>query len=890
MRKDLDRPNVTVKVQEDFVAWGTDTLQKLDEYIRQCDAVIHLVGERTGAMAGPSAPSTILGRYPDFIESLAPISDTFTSDGKSLSYAQWEAYLAVYHGKPLIIAVPSSDVSGRLKEPASSDESQAQKAHLARLESLGRYPEIVFHNSDRLAVEILRSHLHNILHQSPEEPFSAVDSEVRTFLASITVPYQLIESQKLFSLYRIIDPTSLFSNEFILAVAENALDHGFIDTVVAIARGSSASANIMLVYVKPLTREVARYVEARGVVAKSLAEFRDDFAKLGARERYYVGALAAENLCETLNIDRCYVEPDAAPVIPGDHMENSFLKTRARATELVANFIEGDERIMFIFGGYGSGKSAFCAHILKSPDKLPVCTPIYYPLRQLESPDDLSRVVAKCRQLGGLYGGVKRISVVILDGLDELPNAMHPDEKRKNMLRILEGAARAEKIIITARASYFRGLDDFWRLFSQRGDSSLWRDIARLMPTGGGFPKVSAIALREFDTDQVMAFAEKFAARLGGSTSLPSEFSLQLSNDGTGPNYMMLARNPLYLYLLLGSRPWANANVKCVADVYGIFIRYWLERDIEKGKSRWGFTTDDRFEFMYYVAFAMFLNRRHALRFGEFDEMVRKFFHYRLKESELSALALDLQTTGAFGSIGNHIHFAVPAFSDYLIARRFMLGDFAIGEESGTPPDRMPTIDQTIMWTGMAETEQKGISYHEILLSKNSISISEKLKQGMILDPKLALYERYKNEYLQWDYLNTGADEATGVRMIANAVVLNAAASSSSTVLVKLLNKRGLHARASAKLVAAYEVWLEELAARWEKPVLWISREGPGEEKVVLRSIMGLMMLSAGLGTMLVINFENCSLAEVETLLERLGCIRPAAFQNYWGITFGEAD
>jgi hypothetical protein len=51
LRRDLDRPNVTVKVQEDFIATGTETLDKLDEYIRQCDAVIHLVGDMTGALA-----------------------------------------------------------------------------------------------------------------------------------------------------------------------------------------------------------------------------------------------------------------------------------------------------------------------------------------------------------------------------------------------------------------------------------------------------------------------------------------------------------------------------------------------------------------------------------------------------------------------------------------------------------------------------------------------------------------------------------------------------------------------------------------------------------------------------------------------------------------------
>ena len=53
LRRDLARPNVTVQVQEDFIATGTETLDKLDDYIRQCDAVIHLVGDMTGRWPMP---------------------------------------------------------------------------------------------------------------------------------------------------------------------------------------------------------------------------------------------------------------------------------------------------------------------------------------------------------------------------------------------------------------------------------------------------------------------------------------------------------------------------------------------------------------------------------------------------------------------------------------------------------------------------------------------------------------------------------------------------------------------------------------------------------------------------------------------------------------------
>jgi hypothetical protein len=44
LRTDLTRHNVEVKVQEDFIDLGSDTLDKLDVYIAHCDAVVHLVG------------------------------------------------------------------------------------------------------------------------------------------------------------------------------------------------------------------------------------------------------------------------------------------------------------------------------------------------------------------------------------------------------------------------------------------------------------------------------------------------------------------------------------------------------------------------------------------------------------------------------------------------------------------------------------------------------------------------------------------------------------------------------------------------------------------------------------------------------------------------------
>ena len=40
LRRELHRPNVTVQIQEDFVATGTETLDKLDTYVGDGSYVI----------------------------------------------------------------------------------------------------------------------------------------------------------------------------------------------------------------------------------------------------------------------------------------------------------------------------------------------------------------------------------------------------------------------------------------------------------------------------------------------------------------------------------------------------------------------------------------------------------------------------------------------------------------------------------------------------------------------------------------------------------------------------------------------------------------------------------------------------------------------------------
>nr|WP_236599955.1 hypothetical protein [Ramlibacter alkalitolerans] len=156
IRRALSLPGVTVKTQEEFVPTGTETLDKLDLYIRECDAVIHLVGDMTGAMARPASVALIRERYPDLAERVPHLAAALAPGGPALSYTQWEAWLALYHEKVLLIAKPAESAERGPGYQRLQEQSALQQAHLALLAQEERHAEIVFTDAQDLTIALLR--------------------------------------------------------------------------------------------------------------------------------------------------------------------------------------------------------------------------------------------------------------------------------------------------------------------------------------------------------------------------------------------------------------------------------------------------------------------------------------------------------------------------------------------------------------------------------------------------------------------------------------------------------------------------------------------------------------------------------------------------------------
>ena len=157
LRRNLNLPDVTIQIQEDFIAGGVPTLDKLDLYIRECDAVIQLVGDGVGSLAKPRSLAYLNDHYPDLASRLPPLSGFLAADGPSLSYTQWEAWLALLHGRKLLICVPTPEAPREEGFACDPQQQDLQKEHLARLRGFEAYPEVSFRSIDHLTCQIQSS-------------------------------------------------------------------------------------------------------------------------------------------------------------------------------------------------------------------------------------------------------------------------------------------------------------------------------------------------------------------------------------------------------------------------------------------------------------------------------------------------------------------------------------------------------------------------------------------------------------------------------------------------------------------------------------------------------------------------------------------------------------
>lgn len=127
----LTRGLCKVTHQESFPQTTSDTLLKLAQLIEPCGILIHMIGESPGSIPTPE----IRTQYMEIAECGSPflanrpeLRDAL-GDFSSITYTQWEAYIAIHLGKPLFVYADANHAS----------RSHPQRAHLDRLQGMARF-------------------------------------------------------------------------------------------------------------------------------------------------------------------------------------------------------------------------------------------------------------------------------------------------------------------------------------------------------------------------------------------------------------------------------------------------------------------------------------------------------------------------------------------------------------------------------------------------------------------------------------------------------------------------------------------------------------------------------------------------------------------------------
>jgi hypothetical protein len=220
----LTRQNVAVKVQEDFIPAGTPTVDKLDDYIRKCAAVIHLVGDMTGSWAKAQSLHTFCERYSDLSSRLTPLASSLNSGNPPLSYTQCEAYLAVYHNKPLVIAVPEPGAERDKKYRFETEQQASQQAHLQRLHALDCHVEIKFKDKNQLGLQVFKSSILDLLADASWNPLIVACTKI---LEAARVLREGSNQRRLANSQRKLDMAPLFEKvSLCLSTVAGDVDNG----------------------------------------------------------------------------------------------------------------------------------------------------------------------------------------------------------------------------------------------------------------------------------------------------------------------------------------------------------------------------------------------------------------------------------------------------------------------------------------------------------------------------------------------------------------------------------------------------------------------------------------------------------------------------------------
>jgi hypothetical protein len=167
LASDLRAKRYDVTVQEDFRQEGgsSTTLQKLDAYIRTCEAVVCVIGERSGSVPPPSASQPYAALLPPGIA--------------EASYTQWEVIFALHHHKHVFRYLAAAGYVPDLAAPIGEDHPELQARFVRWLFEERGFDRNEFTNADELRIEVLKTDLGHVRGERREAVGSEIGLEAR---------------------------------------------------------------------------------------------------------------------------------------------------------------------------------------------------------------------------------------------------------------------------------------------------------------------------------------------------------------------------------------------------------------------------------------------------------------------------------------------------------------------------------------------------------------------------------------------------------------------------------------------------------------------------------------------------------------------------------------
>jgi len=348
-----------------------------------------------------------------------------------------------------------------------------------------------------------------------------------------------------------------------------------------------------------------------------------------------------------------------------------------------------------ILGSYGQGKTTYARFLAytwsrawKDDDAKRI--PILIRLGEIGTEQSLEGLLGKVLTTSNHVGNYNFASfmelnklgrfVILLDGFDEMKQALTSGEFRHNFKELNRLCVGAAKILLFGRPTAFV------TEMEQRAILHGERQVGHSMIHDPDWPDYEEVRLAPFTNDDIQLFLDQYFSHLihsSGDQRVEKRFNdfdnfsaSRLWEGGLGE----LARRPIQLRMIAEVLPDFLNNLESLTKhtLYDYFIDYVIERDLDK-HARLLFTPADRRRFARHVAVWLWSSRRDS-SFNQDSVPKSLLENFNRPGLSIDAVERDLLAASLLDRIGPRLHFPHRSIQEFLVAQAVILNDPVFAE------------------------------------------------------------------------------------------------------------------------------------------------------------------------------------------------------------------